>query len=184
MLKKSNILNKNLIAIDFNLKGIDEKFYTLENIKGSKGTLIFFICNHCPYVQAIAKKIERDVRELRKYGINSVGIMSNDYITYPSDNFNNMKKFSKENNFSFPYLIDETQKIAKLYNAQCTPDFFGFDRDMLLKYRGRLDDSGLEFHKDAKRELFISMKAISENNDIPYNNPSIGCSIKWKNNGK
>jgi len=184
MLKKSDNLDMDFKAVDFKLMNIDEKYYNLNDLKGDKGTLIFFICNHCPYVKAIAKKLERDVSELRKYGINSIGIMSNDYIAYPEDNFKNMKKFSINNNFTFPYLIDETQIIAKSYNAKCTPDFFGFDKNLFLKYRGRLDNSGMQYNVNSERELFQSMKAISKGKNVPYNNPSIGCSIKWKNDGK
>ncbi len=180
MLTESPNIDKNFIAKEFNLKNIDGKFYNLNDIRGKNGTLIFFICNHCPYVKAIVKKLVRDVSELKLLGINSVGIMSNDYESYPEDSYDNMKTFSKINNFSFPYLIDETQKIAKNYKAVCTPDFFGFNDKLNLKYRGRLDSSALKNDEYATRELFYSMKAISEKKEVPYNNPSIGCSIKWK----
>mgnify|MGYP001220787230 FL=1 len=184
MLEKSDNLDKAFEAKNFKLKNIDGNYYSLDVLKGIQGTLIFFICNHCPYVKAIATKLERDTSELRKHGINSIGIMSNDFIEYPEDSFENMIKFSKLNNFSFPYLLDETQCVAKDYNAKCTPDFFGFDKNLLLKYRGRIDNSGMNYNIKSKRELFISMKAISEGKNIPFNNPSIGCSIKWKNNDK
>ena len=180
MLTESPNIDKNFVAKEFNLKNIDGKFYNLNDIRGKNGTLIFFICNHCPYVKAIVKKLVRDVSELKLLGINSVGIMSNDYESYPEDSYDNMKTFSKINNFSFPYLIDETQKIAKNYKAVCTPDFFGFNDKLNLKYRGRLDSSALKNDEYATRELFYSMKAISEKKEVPYNNPSIGCSIKWK----
>ena len=180
MLTESLNIDKNFVAKEFNLKNIDGKFYNLNDIRGKNGTLIFFICNHCPYVKAIVKKLVRDVSELKLLGINSVGIMSNDYESYPEDSYDNMKTFSKINNFSFPYLIDETQKIAKNYKAVCTPDFFGFNDKLNLKFRGRLDSSGLKNDEYAIRELFYSMKAISEKKEVPYNNPSIGCSIKWK----
>ena len=180
MLTESPNIDKNFIAKEFNLKNIDGKFYNLNDIRGKNGTLIFFICNHCPYVKAIVKKLVRDVSELKLLGINSVGIMSNDYESYPEDSYDNMKTFSKINNFSFPYLIDETQEIAKNYKAVCTPDFFGFNDKLNLKYRGRLDSSALKNDEYATRELFYSMKAISEKKEVPYNNPSIGCSIKWK----
>ncbi len=180
MLTESPNIDKNFIAKEFNLKNIDGKFYNLNDIRGKNGTLIFFICNHCPYVKAIVKKLVRDVSELKLLGINSVGIMSNDYESYPEDSYDNMKTFSKINNFSFPYLIDETQEIAKNYKAVCTPDFFGFDDKLNLKFRGRLDSSALKNDEYATRELFYSMKAISEKKEVPYNNPSIGCSIKWK----
>ncbi|MBF88037.1 MAG: thioredoxin family protein [Pelagibacterales bacterium] len=180
MLTESPNIDKNFVAKEFNLKNIDGKFYNLNDIRGKNGTLIFFICNHCPYVKAIVKKLVRDVSELKLLGINSVGIMSNDYESYPEDSYDNMKTFSKINNFSFPYLIDETQEIAKNYKAVCTPDFFGFNDKLNLKYRGRLDSSALKNDEYATRELFYSMKAISEKKEVPYNNPSIGCSIKWK----
>ena len=180
MLTESLNIDKNFVAKEFNLKNIDGKFYNLNDIRGKNGTLIFFICNHCPYVKAIVKKLVRDVSELKLLGINSVGIMSNDYESYPEDSYDNMKTFSKINNFSFPYLIDETQEIAKNYKAVCTPDFFGFNDKLNLKYRGRLDSSALKNDEYATRELFYSMKAISEKKEVPYNNPSIGCSIKWK----
>ena len=180
MLTESPNIDKNFVAKEFNLKNIDGKFYNLNDIRGKNGTLIFFICNHCPYVKAIVKKLVRDVSELKLLGINSVGIMSNDYESYPEDSYDNMKTFSKINNFSFPYLIDETQEIAKNYKAVCTPDFFGFNDKLNLKYRGRLDSSSLKNDEYATRELFYSMKAISEKKEVPYNNPSIGCSIKWK----
>ena len=184
MLEKSNNIDKTFIAKNFVLKNIDGNYYSLDLLKGKKGTLIFFICNHCPYVKAIATKLERDTSELRNYGINSIAIMSNDFIEYPEDSFENMIKFSKLNNFSFPYLIDETQSVAKDYNAKCTPDFFGFNKNLLLKYRGRLDNSGMNYNKKSERELFKAMKAVSEEKNIPFNNPSIGCSIKWKNNDR
>ena len=180
MLTNSLNLDESFVAKDFNLKSVDGKYYNINQIRGNNGTLIFFICNHCPYVKAIAKKLERDTSELRSYGVNSVGIMSNDFHAYPEDSYDNMKIFSDNNNFSFPYLLDATQEVAKIYNAVCTPDFFGFDGDLQLKYRGRLDDSGLQLNKNTNRELFLSMKSISEGKKTIYNNPSVGCSIKWK----
>ena len=170
----------NLPAIDFKLKGVDEKYYDLNSLKGTNGLLIMFICNHCPYVKSIINRIIRDTKELKQIGINSVGIMSNDPNEYPADSFENMKKMALEFNFSFPYLIDETQEVARAYGAVCTPDFFGYNNKLGLQYRGRLDESRKESVDGAKRELFEAMKQISKSGKGPENQiPSIGCSIKW-----
>jgi len=125
-------------AIPFELKSTDNKILSLNDIKGENGTLIMFICNHCPYVKAITKELVEDCSELKKIGINSVAICSNDFVNYPDDSFDNMIKFSNENHFNFPYLHDETQEIAKAYDAVCTPDFFGYNKNLELQYRGRL----------------------------------------------
>ncbi|MDP3533542.1 MAG: thioredoxin family protein [Alphaproteobacteria bacterium] len=171
----------NFLAIDFKLKGVDDRFYTLRDIQGEKGTLIMFICNHCPYVKAIIDRIVRDVKELDAYGVKSVAIMSNDYITYPDDNFENMKQFARLYDFTFPYLLDETQEVAKAYDAVCTPEFYGFDQQNILRYRGRLDASRREAIPEAKRDLFDAMVEISTFNQAPIEQfPSMGCSIKWK----
>ncbi len=168
-------------AKDFSLKGIDGKTYTLEDVKGENGTLVMFICNHCPFVKAITEKLVRDTSELAQYGIKTVAIMSNDTATYPEDSFENMQKFAAENGFSFPYLIDETQEVAKDYDAVCTPDFFGYNANLELQYRGRLDDSGMNKKEDGQRELFNAMKQVAETGNGPENQtPSIGCSIKWR----
>ena len=170
----------NLPAIDFKLKGVDEKYYDLNSLKGTNGLLIMFICNHCPYVKSIINRIIRDTKELKQLGINSVGIMSNDPNEYPEDSFENMKKMALEFNFSFPYLIDETQDVARTYGAVCTPDFFGYNNKLGLQYRGRLDESRKESVDGAKRELFEAMKQISKSGKGPENQiPSMGCSIKW-----
>ena len=170
----------NLPAIDFKLKGVDEKYYDLNSLKGTNGLLIMFICNHCPYVKSIINRIIRDTKELKQIGINSVGIMSNDSNEYPEDSFENMKKMALEFNFSFPYLIDETQEVARAYGAVCTPDFFGYNNKLGLQYRGRLDESRKESVDGAKRELFEAMKQISKSGKGPENQiPSMGCSIKW-----
>jgi peroxiredoxin len=170
----------NLPAIDFKLKGVDEKYYDLNSLKGTNGLLIMFICNHCPYVKSIINRIIRDTKELKQIGINSVGIMSNDPNEYPEDSFENMKKMALEFNFSFPYLIDETQEVARAYGAVCTPDFFGYNNKLGLQYRGRLDESRKESVDGAKRELFEAMKKISKSGKGPENQiPSMGCSIKW-----
>ena len=170
----------NLPAIDFKLKGVDEKYYDLNSLKGTNGLLIMFICNHCPYVKSIINRIIRDTKELKQIGINSVGIMSNDPNEYPEDSFENMKKMALEYNFSFPYLVDETQDVARAYGAVCTPDFFGYNNKLGLQYRGRLDESRKESVDGAKRELFEAMKQISKSGKGPENQiPSMGCSIKW-----
>ena len=182
MLTKSKNIDKNFIAPNFKLLNVDEKIINLENIKGVKGTLICFICNHCPYVKAIIHKLVRDTNELNNHDISSVAIMPNDTNLYPEDNFEEMINFSKINKLEIPYLLDKTQNIARDYNAVCTPDFFGFDKDLKLRYRGRIDSSGINNIQDAERELFHSMLAISKNMKVPFNNPSIGCSIKWKKN--
>jgi len=181
-LEKTPICNFDESAKSFNLKAVDENYYNLENIKGEKGTLIMFICNHCPYVKAIIKELSDTVDELEKYGIKSVGIMSNDTIKYPDDSFENMKQFAKENNFNFPYLIDETQQVAKDYGAVCTPDFFGYNSDLKLQYRGRLRPlRDLSPIMDGENELLEAMITISENSKGPRDqNPSMGCNIKWK----
>ena len=123
-------------AISFSLKGIDEKTYNLEEIKGENGTLVMFICNHCPYVKGFIDRLFVDVIDLQKKGIGCVAIMSNDTEKYPEDSFENMKQYSKKNNFTFPYLYDLTQEIAKAYGAVCTPDFFGYNKSLKLQYRG------------------------------------------------
>ena len=167
-------------ALPFELKSTDNKIISLDDIKGENGTLIMFICNHCPYVKSIIKRIIRDTSELKKLGVNSVGIMSNDPNEYEEDSFENMKKISTDLDFPFPYLIDETQEVAKSYGAVCTPDFFGYNKDLGLQYRGRLDESRKESVTDAKRELFEAMKTVAETEKGPVDQiPSMGCSIKW-----
>ena len=168
-------------AISFNLKGIDKKFYSLDKIKGAKGTLIMFICNHCPYVRGVINRLVNDVIELQKNGIGCVAIMSNDTKKYPEDSFNNMKQFSKENNFTFPYLIDLSQEIAKAYGAVCTPDFFGYNKNLELQYRGRLDNTGISNEPLKEKELINAMHQIIKTSKGPKEQkPSMGCSIKWK----
>ena len=177
---ESPICDFNLPAVDFKLKGVDGNYYDLNSLKGPNGLLIMFICNHCPYVKSIIKRIIRDTNELKKLGINSAGIMSNNPNEYEEDSFENMKKISTDLFFSFPYLIDETQEVAKSYGAVCTPDFFGYNKDLGLQYRGRLDESRKESVTDAKRELFEAMKTIAETEKGPVDQiPSMGCSIKW-----
>jgi peroxiredoxin len=151
---------------------------------GEKGLLVMFICNHCPYVKAVQQRIIRDTLELKTLGINSVAIMSNDTVEYPADSFENMQTVAKELNFPFPYLLDETQEIAKQYGAVCTPDFFGYNQHFQLQYRGRLDASRKETApEDTRRDLFEAMKLVAQTGQGPKEQiPSIGCSIKWKQN--
>ena len=168
-------------AIDFSLPGVDGKIWTLDDCRGEKGLLVMFICNHCPYVKAIRDRLVRDTRELRGLGVNSVAIMSNDPTQYEEDSFENMKRVAEEYDFPFPYLLDETQEVAKAYGAVCTPDFFGYNADLELQYRGRLDASRKEAAPaDARRELFEAMRQVAETGKGPEEQiPSMGCSIKW-----
>ena len=168
-------------AIDFSLPGVDGKTWTLEQCKGEKGLLVMFICNHCPYVKAVRERIVRDTNELKALGVNSVAIMSNDPSLYEEDSFENMKAISKEFGFSFPYLLDESQEIAKAYEAVCTPDFFGYNANLELQYRGRLDESRKETAApDVRRDLFEAMAEVAKTGKGPVVQiPSMGCSIKW-----
>ena len=165
----------------FKLKNVDDSFIDQEMIKGKNGTLIFFICNHCPYVKAITKKLVYTVNEITKLGITSVGIMPNDVIKYPEDNFDNMKKFFNDNQLNFPYLIDSDQSIARNFGAVCTPDFFGYNSKNELQYRGRIGEMiNLKFVND-KNDLLDAMIEISRTERGPKNQfASAGCSIKWK----
>ena len=171
-------------AIPFELKSTDNKILSLEDIKGENGTLIMFICNHCPYVKAVTKEIVEDCKKLKDLGINSVAICANDAENYPEDSFDNMILFAKKNQFDFPYLIDETQEIAKTYDAVCTPDFFGYNKELQLQYRGRLRElKNLVPVRDGESDLFKAMKQIADTGKGPeQQTPSAGCSIKWKNN--
>lgn len=166
---------------DFSLPGVDGKIWTLDDCKGGKGLLVMFICNHCPYVRAVIDRIVRDAKELADYGVGSVAIMPNDTVNYPEDSFEKMKEFAKQHQFFFPYLLDESQSVAKAYGAVCTPDFFGYNKNMELQYRGRLDESRKEAVPDAKRELFDAMKQVAQTGHGPRHQvPGIGCSIKWR----
>ncbi len=168
-------------AVDFSLPGVDGKTWTLQDCCGEKGLLVFFICNHCPYVKAILDRLVRDARELKALGVNSVAIMSNDPTQYEEDSFENMQKVAREYDFPFPYLLDETQEVAKAYGAVCTPDFFGYNADLELQYRGRLDESRKEAADEGvRRDLFEAMKQVAETGRGPEEQiPSMGCSIKW-----
>lgn len=168
-------------AVDFSLLGVDGKVYRLADIAGPKGTLIVFMCNHCPYVRAIAGRLAAEARELQALGIGVAGINANDATAYPEDSYENMKAFAKEHGFTFPYLVDPTQETARAYGAVCTPDFFGFNKDLALQYRGRLDESRTTLVPNARRELYEAMKLIAETGKGPAEQiPSMGCSIKWK----
>jgi peroxiredoxin len=168
-------------AVDFDLPGVDGARHTLESVRGPKGTLIAFICNHCPYVRAVIDRFVADVKVLQDKGIGAAAIMSNDTDAYPADSFENMETFAKEHGFTFPYLIDGTQEVARAYGAVCTPDFFGFDADLGLQYRGRLDASKKEAAPDARRELLEAMIQVAETGQGPAEQiPSMGCSIKWR----
>ena len=183
-LLKTPICDFGLNAIDFKLKSINGELLTLNDVKGDNGTLIMFICNHCPYVKAIIRELADDCAKLKEDGINSVAIMSNDTKNYPEDSFENMKKFADRHNFSFPYLIDETQEIAKKYDAVCTPDFFGYNKNLELNYRGRIRElNDLKPVGSGESDLFKAMKQIADTGKGPeQQTPSAGCSIKWKNN--
>jgi peroxiredoxin len=168
-------------AVDFDLKGIDGKLYTLKDVRGPKATLVLFICNHCPYVRAVIERLVRDAAELEAEGVRCVAIMPNDTESYPEDSFEKMVEFAGLHRFPFPYLIDETQAVARAYGAVCTPDFFGFNAGLELQYRGRLDDSGRHPRPGARRELFEGMLAVARTGKGPAEQtPSIGCSIKWR----
>ena len=166
----------------FTLPGVDGAIYSLDALRGPNGTLVMFICNHCPYVKAVLDRLVRDVNALRPLGVNAVAISSNDAAHYPEDSFDNMKRFAAEHRFAFPYLYDESQEVARAYDAACTPDFFGFNAALGLQYRGRLDASGREpAGADVRRDLFEAMREIAETGQGPRKQiPSIGCSIKWK----
>lgn len=169
-------------AVDFSLPGVDGQIWTLEKCRGDNGLLVMFICNHCPYVKAVRERLVRDTRELLEHGINSVAIMANDPTEYEEDSFENMQRVAQEFDFPFPYLIDETQEVARAYGAVCTPDFFGYNADLELQYRGRLDASRKETAPDdARRELFEAMLQVARTGQGPQDQiPSMGCSIKWK----
>ena len=165
----------------FELKSIDNKIISLNDVKGENGTLIMFICNHCPYVLAVIKNVVEDCKDLENDGIKSLAIMSNDPKRYEEDSFDNMIKFSKNHNFNFPYVIDETQQVAKTYGAVCTPDFFGYNKDLELQYRGRIRElQNLKPTKNGDSELKKAMKMIAKSNKGPNEQfPRMGCSIKW-----
>jgi peroxiredoxin len=182
MAAETPICNFGWKAAPFALPAIDGKSYSLDDLKGENGTLVIFICNHCPYVKAVIDRVVRDAKELKAYGINTVAISSNDATHYPEDSLDNMKRFAEQHGFTFPYLYDESQAVARAYDAVCTPDFFGFSGKLELQYRGRLDASRKEAGpSDARRELFEAMQGIAKTGQGPrQQTPSMGCSIKWK----
>ena len=168
-------------AAQFDLPGVDGRRHTLSSARGPNGLVVMFICNHCPYVRAVVDKIVRDADALAALGIGSIAIMSNDATAYPADSFDNMKTFATQHGFRFPYVVDESQEVARAYDAVCTPDFFGFDRDLTLAYHGRLDASGRSPDPTARRELYEAMAAVARTGRAPVEqSPSVGCSIKWR----
>jgi peroxiredoxin len=168
-------------AADFSLLGTDGKTHSLADLAGPQGSLIVFMCNHCPYVRAIAGRLAAEAKALTALGIGVVGINANDPSAYPEDSYENMAAFAEEHGFEFSYLVDPTQETARSYGAVCTPDFFGFNKDLELQYRGRLDESRTTLVPGARRELFEAMKQVAETGRGPAEQiPSMGCSIKWK----
>ncbi len=169
-------------ALDFSLEGVDGKRYGLADVRGPKGTLVMFICNHCPYVKAAIDRIVEDAAALQKLGIGTIAIMPNDARSYPEDSLPNMKAFAAQHHFGFPYVIDESQETARAYDAVCTPEFFGFNAGLELQYRGRLDAGKTTAPPPgAKRELLDAMAEIAASGRGPREQvSSMGCSIKWR----
>jgi len=169
-------------APDFDLPGVDGQRYRPREVAGPNGLLVMFICNHCPYVKAVLDRIVRDVSDLEALGIGAIAIMANDPAEYPEDSFENMQRLAAERRFPMPYVIDESQAVARAYGAVCTPDFFGFNKDLQLQYRGRLDESRKDTAPEGvRRDLFEAMKQVAETGQGPREQiPSMGCSIKWR----
>ncbi len=168
-------------APPFDLPGVDGGRHSPASARGSNGIVVMFICNHCPYVKAVIDKIVRDTTELAAHGVGSIAISSNDPVDYPEDSFENMKRFAEQHRLAIPYVFDESQQVAKAYGAVCTPDFFGFNADLELAYRGRLDSSGRSPDPAAPRELYSAMTEIARSGKGPaVQHASIGCSIKWR----
>jgi peroxiredoxin len=181
MAAQTPICNFGEPARPFDLPGTDGKRYTLDDVRGPKGLLVMFLCNHCPYVKAVLDRIIRDAKELKEQGIGAIAIMANDPGQYAEDSFENMKRLAKDKQLPFPYVIDETQEVARAYGAVCTPDFFGYNKDLKLQYRGRLDASKTSPIPGAIRELHEAMVQVAETGRGPeHQTPSMGCSIKWK----
>ncbi len=168
---------------DFDLNGIDNHQWTMEKCMGKNGLVVIFICNHCPYVKSIQEQLVKDAKAMQSFGVNMVAIMSNDVNDYPEDSFENMQKVAQKMDFPFPYLLDDTQKVAKAYGAVCTPDIFGLDNKGQLHYRGRLDSAGRDrSEKELPRDLVNAMQELIESGKISSQQiPSMGCSIKWIN---
>ena len=181
---KTPICDFGQTAKSFELKSTNNKIIKLNDVKGINGTLVMFICNHCPYVKAVIKDIVEDCKNLKELGITAVAICSNDTINYPEDSFENMIEFAKKHQFNFPYLFDETQNVAKSYDAVCTPDFFGYNNNLELQYRGRIRElDNLKPVRAGDSDLFIAMKQIAETTKGPETQiPSAGCGIKWLDN--
>jgi peroxiredoxin len=169
-------------AVDFDLPGVDGRRHTLASARGPKGLLVMFICNHCPYVKAVIHRLVRDTKDLAALGVGSIAIMSNDPAEYPEDSWQNMERIARELAFPFPYVLDETQEVAKAYGAVCTPDFFGYNAALELQYRGRLDESRKDTAPEGvRRDLFEAMRLVALEGRGPSQQiPGIGCSIKWK----
>ena len=183
MLTKSKNIDKNFIAPNFKLLNVDEKIINLENIKGVKGTLICFICNHCPYVKAVLQRLIDLQKETEYQGVQLVGINSNDAQRYPDDSLENMQKITREKGINFPYLFDVSQQTARAYNAVCTPDIYVYGLERKLIYRGRIDDDWEHEEKVTQRDLKEALDYIIAGKEIPFEQiPSMGCSIKWKEN--
>jgi peroxiredoxin len=181
MAAQSRVCDFGWKAVDFDLLGVDDRRHTLASARGPNGLLVMFICNHCPYVKAIRARIVRDCRELAGHGIGSIAIMSNDPTEYPEDSFENMRRVAAEAEFTFPYVLDATQAVAKAYDAVCTPEFFGFNAALELQYHGRLDASKTAPVEGARRELFDALVEIARTGKGPVDQTTaLGCSIKWK----
>ena len=183
-LTKTPICDFGKKAQTFELKSVDGNIVSLDSIKGENGTLVMFICNHCPYVKAVIDDIIKDCNTLRNIGVSSVAICSNDVTNYPDDSFDKMIEFSKQNKFSFPYLHDETQEVARKFDAVCTPDFFGYNGELKLQYRGRIRElKDLKPVSSGKSDLLKAMTEIAKSGNGPKNQiPSMGCNIKWIKN--
>ena len=180
-LAHGNICDFGWKARDFALEGVDGETYSLGDVRGPKGTLVVFICNHCPYVRAVIGRLVEEADALRAIGVGTIAINSNDTDAYPEDSFANMQAFAREHGFTFPYVIDETQEVARGYRAQCTPDFFGFNARDELQYRGRLDAGRTSLMPRGRRELFEAMTQVAQTGRGPLEQtPSMGCSIKWR----
>ena len=181
---KTPICDFGQAAKNFELKSTNNEIIKLNDVKGTNGTLVMFICNHCPYVKAVIKDIVEDCNNLKELGVTAVAICSNDSINYPEDSFENMIEFTKKHHFNFPYLFDETQNVAKSYDAVCTPDFFGYNNNLELQYRGRIRELvNLKPVRAGDSDLYSAMKQIAETGKGPETQiPSAGCSIKWLDN--
>jgi len=168
-------------ACPFTLADPDGNTFSLAELNNEKALVVAFICNHCPYVVAVADRFAEDARTLQSEGINVVAINSNDYNKYPADSPEKMKLFSAQYKFNFPYVVDEDQSVARAYDAVCTPDFFGFDRNGALKYRGRLDNARMDNNAARTPELLNAMRQIAKTETGPTEQlASMGCSIKWR----